>query len=70
MDPLKRDVLKPMYERRLMGDDAPPGPLGKPTLDNKLWGELLIAATPYGHCMDKAGCYKVRPSSDRCVGGE
>ena len=54
-----------MYERRLMGDDAPPGPLGKPTLDNKLWGELLIAATPYGHCMDKAGCYKVRPSSDR-----
>jgi len=61
-------MLKPMYERRLMGDNSPPLPLGKETLDNKLWSELLITSTPYGHCMDKTGNYTVRPLSERCGG--
>ncbi len=37
----------------------------KSTLDNKVWGELLIKSTPYGHCMDKTGNYIVRPTSSR-----
>ena len=64
-DPLKRDVLKPMYERRLMGNLTPPGELGKHTLDTKMWSELLITSTPYGHCVDKSGNYVVMPMSDR-----
>ncbi len=62
-DPLKRDVLKPMYERQLMGESLPGGGTTKPMLDTKVWGSLLIKATPYGHCMDETGNYVVRPTS-------
>ena len=58
-------MLKPMYERQLMGDFTPPGELGKNTLDTKLWSKLLISSTPYGHCMDASGNYIVRPTSAR-----
>lgn len=75
-DPLKRDLLKPMYEQQLMeklcGNSPSSSPrhlkaLGKDTLDIKSWGELKIAATPYGHAMDKEGNYIVTPLSDSVV---
>lgn len=78
-DPLKRDVLNPLREKQLMatlsgaegaaasefyyGGDG--GSLGKQTLDARSWGELAIASTPYGHCMDKTGNYIIRPTSAR-----
>lgn len=66
-DPLKRDVLKPMYERAMMGGSVDSLPLGKHTLDNKDWGQLRIKATPYGHCTDGTGAYVVRPQSSGTV---
>ena len=67
-DPLKRDVLKPIYERRLMGGsvDSLLGlgrSGGKFTLDTQAWGAQAIQATPYGHCVDSTGGYVVRPQS-------
>jgi len=68
-DPLKRDMLKPLYERQLMGALPDPTPLGKSTLDPKAWSDLIIHATPYGHCVDRTGDYIVRPLSGSVLDG-
>ena len=67
-DPLKRDVLKPVYERRLMGGSVDSllslgRTGGKYTLDTQMWGGQAIHSTPYGHCVDSTGGYVVRPQS-------
>ncbi|GLC37450.1 hypothetical protein PLESTB_001584500 [Pleodorina starrii] len=87
-DPLKRDVLKGEYEKRMMsggsfgrrsgslprsasagsqvggggGSGGGAGP-GRETLDTRMWGELAVTATPFGHCNDGMGAYVVRPNS-------
>lgn len=75
-DPLKRDVLKPLYEQQLMEKLSGRSPTtsprklpitGKDTLDTRTWGEHQITSTPYGHCIDKSGNYIIRPLSAKLV---
>eukprot|EP00955_Chlamydomonas_euryale_P087480 364297-Chlamydomonas_euryale.AAC.10 len=61
-DPVKRDLLKTEREKALMaapGQDAS-SPLGKATLDVRVWDDMHIKATPYGHCVDETGAYVPR----------
>uniref|UniRef100_A0A7R9V1T4 Uncharacterized protein n=1 Tax=Chlamydomonas euryale TaxID=1486919 RepID=A0A7R9V1T4_9CHLO len=68
-DPVKRDLLKTEREKALMaapGQDAS-SPLGKATLDVRVWDDMHIKATPYGHCVDETGAYVPRALPESVV---
>lgn len=65
-DPLAKDLAKRAYEESLLTgrrSSSIPRQMSKSSLDIKMWDNLHIHATPYGHCVDKDGNYIVRPMS-------
>lgn len=74
-DPLKADLLRAAAEKSLLaassrrGSGSAAGSVRlaraatRPMLAVAEWGAGKINATPYGHCIDAAGCYCVKPPS-------
>lgn len=65
-DPLAKDLERRQHEASLLTgrrSTSMPHAASKSALDIKMWDDLHIHSTPYGHCVDKDGNYIVRPQS-------